>query len=261
MPYIEKITRAGMAVFVDRCQSPRYHAKGIKRGKRMEDTKLAQELVNARKTHRSIAVAIDASFHPGDYHFVLTYEYGRRPATPELAQQDLRNWLREIKKEAKKHGVVIKYVVGTEIGSRGGLHHHVIMNRISRDWICDLWEYGQVKFGKNLDQTGEWSKLASYIVKCKTQWKKNKCKGRGWSSSRNLNRPEPEVRIISNRQQYRENPRPWKGYYIDKEKTRQGVHELTGWPYLSYVMVEIPGRRVDEDVGTDIHRDRYHRKI
>lgn len=238
MPYIERITRAGVAIFVDRYHSPRYPGKPSERGKKIADTKQAQELVNVRKTYREVATMIDASFSPGDFHIVLTYEYGKRPATPELAQKDLREWMNELRKQAKKVGIVIKYVMGTEIGSHGGLHHHVIINKISRDWICDLWPHGQVRFGRSLDDTGEWSKLASYIVKCKIQWKKNGCKGRAWSSSRNLTRPEPEITIISNRQTYRKEPRPKKGYYIDKQKTRQGTHEVTGYPYLSYVMVK-----------------------
>lgn len=240
MPYLKKITRAGKSVFVDLCYSTRWHAPNTGRGERMKDTSLAQEIVNARKTERDVAVMLNASFFPGDFHIVLTYKYGSRPATPEQGRADLRKWLQSMRSLAKKAEIPFRYIAGTEVGSRGGIHHHVIVNRISRDWICDLWEHGQVHFGRNLDETGEWSKLAAYIVKCKTQWKKMKCRGRAWSSSRNLSRPEPEVEVISERGHYRENPRPWKGYYVDKEKTRRGIHEQTGWGYLSYIMVRYP---------------------
>lgn len=259
MAYVQRITKAGRAIFIDKYYTNRYKKKGYNRKEKMKDTKQAQEIINNRITERKVAVMLDASFVPGDYHFVLTYEYGKRPATPELAQQDLREYLREIKKQAKKNKIEIKYIAATEIGSKGGLHHHIIMNKVPRDLIFDAWTHGTVRFGRNLDDSGEWSKLAAYIIKCKAQWKKNKCKGRAWSSSRNLNRPEPEIEIIPQRQQFRTEPRPKNGYYIPEYSKRQGFHEKTGYQYLSYIMV--PTERREEDVGKNLHRDHYHRKI
>ena len=57
----------------------------------------------------------------------------------------------------------------------------------------------------------------------------------------NVNRPEPEYRIIKDRNQYYTEPKPLKGYYIDKDSVRVGVHseEFYGYGFLSYRMVRL----------------------
>ena len=50
MPYIEKTTKAGRTVLIERCYSSHIHPPGEKREKKEKKTSEAQEKVNLRKT-------------------------------------------------------------------------------------------------------------------------------------------------------------------------------------------------------------------
>ena len=62
--------------------------------------------------------------------------------------------------------------------------------------------------------------------------------------SKNLVRPEPEYRIISDREYFKKEPKAIKGYYVDKNSVSMGVHspEYYGYGYLRYTLVKITDR-------------------
>lgn len=65
------------------------------------------------------------------------------------------------------------------------------------------------------------------------------------STSRNLIRPEPEIKICSHwtmRRIIENEPKPKKGYYIDKESIVCGVNPYTGMSYFKYTEVRIRGK-------------------
>ena len=53
--------------------------------------------------------------------------------------------------------------------------------------------------------------------------------------------PEPEYRIIKNRNTYYCEPKPYKGYYIVKDSIEVGTHspEYYGYGFLRYRMVRL----------------------
>ena len=55
MPYIEKTTKAGRTVLIERCYSSHIHPPGEKREKKEKKTSEAQEKVNLRKTITTLA--------------------------------------------------------------------------------------------------------------------------------------------------------------------------------------------------------------
>lgn len=65
--------------------------------------------------------------------------------------------------------------------------------------------------------------------------------GKRWNCSRNLVRPEPEIRIISSREWFKAEARPIKGYYVDKDSVSKGVHspEYYGYGYFRYTLVKM----------------------
>lgn len=68
MPYVERITRAGRTIEVDRYYSERFHKKGIKRGDKVNPTKEAQKQVNRRKAERTLRLLLAENFQDGDLH-------------------------------------------------------------------------------------------------------------------------------------------------------------------------------------------------
>lgn len=62
-----------------------------------------------------------------------------------------------------------------------------------------------------------------------------------WNCSKNLVRPEPEIRVITDRQWFKAEPREIKGYYVDKDSVSKGVHspDYYGYGYFRYTLVKL----------------------
>lgn len=138
----------------------------------------------------------------------------------------------------------MKYLEVVEFGKKGGLHHHIIANAcegvVNRDYMSN-WLFGRVHFHL-LDDTGEYSQLASYILKQRKWWKAAGGKGKQYSPSRNMVRPETKKEVIRTSDGYYEKPRERKGYYVKKE-TEVFLTMEAGWPYMRYILVKNQKRR------------------
>ena len=78
MPYVERVTKAGNTIEIERYFTSRYKKKGISRGDKVKPTKEEQEKVNTRQAERKLRILINANYGYGDYHLVLTISAGRR---------------------------------------------------------------------------------------------------------------------------------------------------------------------------------------
>lgn len=242
MPYIEKVTRAGRTVLYERCYSSHIHPTGVKRAEKREKTKESQMRINQRKAAVEMTILMNANFQPGDYHVTLTYAQGERPEDIEGAKKDRRVFLDRLRRRMKKGKMNLKYILVTEVGKRGALHHHTVVNQIPTDWLREAWTKGRIDI-RPLDDTGQYSRLAEYFAKYVIQFRRMGGKGRAWTRSKNLYRPETVSRIIRDRGYFREEPRAKKGYWLDKRTVYAGISELTGWNFLRYILVENDGRR------------------
>lgn len=242
MPYIEKVTRAGRTVLYERSYSSHIHPPGATRQKKSEKTTESQLRVNQRKAAVEMTILMNANFRPGDYHVTLTYKREERPEDVQKAKEDRSAFLDRLRRRMNKEGKPFKYVLVTEVGKRGALHHHIVMNQVPTEWIRTAWKKGRIDV-RPLDDTGQYSRLAEYFAKYKIQFQRMGGEGRAWTRSTNLYRPETKKRIIRNRGYFREEPRVKKGYWLDKETVHAGVSELTGWNFLRYILVENDGRR------------------
>lgn len=105
--------------------------------------------------------------------------------------------------------------------------------------LYDLWPHGR-PHPTPLDGSGNYRRLAEYLVKetaaafreGDAPYKKR------WNQSKNLKEPTIRVEVVNARTWSRE-PRPRKGYALDKDSLRQGVHEITGYPYQYYTLVRL----------------------
>ena len=259
MPYVERVTKAGNTIEIERYFTSRYKKKGISRGDKVKPTKEEQEKVNTRQAERKLRILINANYGYGDYHLVLDYirRKGEPDRTPEQMRQDIDVFLRECRKEYRKAGLEFKYIHVMEIGKKGARHHHLVVNKIDTEILQRCWYkayegHNRVKVFP-LDDSGNYAELASYLIKYTGMHKKGTdgaLQGKRWNCSKNLVRPEPEYHIISDREYFKKEPKAIKGYYVDKNSVSMGVHspEYYGYGYLRYTLVKITDRGAEMQI-------------
>lgn len=237
MAYIRAMTKAGNTLIVEKYYSSRYNKKGIRRSVNSKETSEAQEKCNHRKAERKVTILLNANFRPGDWHLVLDYAPGNRPSTPEEARRNIRPFIEKTRRLYRKAGMEMKYIEVVEFGKRGGLHHHIIINSCAgaMDQIRGKWPHGRIHVNP-LDDTGEYSQLARYILKSRKYWKKAGGKKKQYSPSRNLYVPETKKTVIRTADGYYEKPRERNGYYVKKD-TEEHFTTKAGWPYMRYILV------------------------
>lgn len=162
---------------------------------------------------------------------------------PAEARQRVGPFIRKIRRLYRKAGAELKYVEACEFGEKGALHHHIILNHCSDVTTEDIrkkWSHGRIHFNL-MDDDGEYSRLAAYIVKNRKYWRKAGGTGKQHTRSRNLRVPETKKTIIRRSDGYYEKPRVKKGYYLAPETETHLVHE-GGYSYTRYILVEAEGR-------------------
>lgn len=237
--YIRKRFFCGWVIEVEECHNGRYGAPGMKRAKREKPTPEQIAKQNQWRKERDIRRLLETNFDEYDYWLTLTYRIGNRPPDMAQAKKQVQKFLRQMRDAYKIRGQPLKYIVVTEIGSRGGIHHHIVLNRTEGGdkLVTKYWPYGGANITL-LRGKGEYRKLADYIAK---QPGDNAVKEKWYSRSRNLQKPRVEKQVMRRRTFSREIRVP-KGYYLDKDSVFQGENRVTGHPYRYYSLVKINGR-------------------
>ena len=242
--YIHEETKAGKTVVIRNHYTSRYHKRGLERSENTNLTTKAQEKANERKDIHELTIRMNANFTEDDYHIILTYQKSDRPPTPDEAKRDRRNFLRRMKEAYKENGLELKYIALTGYGVRGAPHHHIVISgNLSPAKMARIWNQGRLH-STPMEDSGEYSKLAAYFASHRKNWKAHDGKGRMWTCSRNLIRPESKKWVVR-ADRYNKTPRPRKGFYVKKETVHEGITS-EGWPYLNYVLVSdprAPGRK------------------
>lgn len=253
MPYVERTTKAGKTIEVERYFTSRYKKPGIKRGDKVKPTTEQQKKINTRRAERDLRILMNANFGYGDYHLILDYirKRGEIPRSKEQMRKDIDIFLRKCREAYRMAGMLFKYIHVMEIGEKGARHHHLVVNHIDVMILQECWYKAYEGHTRPkvypLDDTGNYADLASYFIKYTDKHKKPEdgaLQGKRWNCSKNLVRPVPEIRIISDRQWFKTEPVAIKGYYIDKDSISKGVHspEYYGYGYLRYTLVELTGK-------------------
>lgn len=246
MPYIESVCKAGNTIEIERYYTARYGRRGQKRSQRRKPTSEEQRQINNRLAEKKLRRLINANFVPGDYHLVLSYDHpkGTEPRTPEEMKEDIRKFLRGMRKEYRFMETELKYIHVPEIGKKGARHHHLIINKVDAAIICRNWKHGFVHINP-LDSSRNYVKLASYLIKYanETVGTEQGITGKRWNASRNLIHPQPVVKQITSREWFRTSatvPHKYKGRYeVDKATIESGTisPEYGGYGYFRYTLV------------------------
>lgn len=241
-----------------------YGAKGEKRAARKRAS--PEEIRRQNQTNRVIRMRrlIKANFLPGDWWCCVKYPAGTgRSVQVEDVQKDISSFIGTVRGEYKKLGIPLKWVSRMEIGERGGIHFHILVNRLwetdkQTDVILEnAWEKilkkrlgrervkGLIDF-RPIYESGGYDSLAAYITKQPEEEeyeqlslfdKKEQRALLKTSSSRNLIRPEPERRKYRKRtlRDLMENgPKPTEGYYIDRDSIVCGKNPYSGLSFYKY---------------------------
>lgn len=242
-----------------------YGAKGEKREKREKPTPLQIEKQNQWNRVKRLRRTLQLNFYPGDYWITVKYKAGTRKEI-QAVKADVKKFLDGLRKKYKARGQPLMFVYRIEIGKRGGLHCHMVINRIPDGdlLIRDSWKVATNDAGaidyQTIDDSGGFNGLAEYICKKPdvehlgqiefTFREEDRKKILAISTSRNLKRPEP-IRKKYNHWTLRRiltgesDIKPTEGFYIDQDSIRKGVNRFTGLSYLYYTEVRIKQRSRD----------------
>lgn len=224
----------------------KYGAKGEKRNKKEKPTPEQIKKQNQTNKENRIRRLIKANFLPADLWMTLKYPKGTRKSLEEV-KGDMEKFLGKMRYRYKKQEQQFKFIYRIEIGKLGGLHIHILMNRIPDVdvMVSKCWIPGYVHFTP-IYEAGGYKELASYIAKPPPEEQEDTeefhetC---SYSSSRNLIRPEPERKYYSRRtvRDIVENgPEPSsKEFYIDKSTIEIGTNNFTGMSYIRYTECRI----------------------
>lgn len=238
--YIKKTFYTGKIIEIEKIFTFRYKGKKTTRGANTQTTNEKQAKVNERNAAKRLRRLINTNFNEDSYHVVLTYDPAKRAECPEEAKRDLANFWRRMKTACKKAGTVLKYICVSEYGAKS-MHHHCVLDCgldvkvIQACWVC-----GRIK-AFPLDDTGDYSKLAGYLIKqtCKTFRDPEKCvHKKRYCCSKNLVQPEMKVEVVK-ADSWREDPVVPKGWSLVKDSLDMGVSEETGYPYQYYALIKL----------------------
>jgi hypothetical protein len=252
MPYWKRTVYAGKCKEVKKYYS-RKHKPKEKRIKREEPTREAQENVNIRKQTEQLRWKLNCNFQEGDMFVTFSYKKEERPDTYEDLVKQKDKLIADLRKEYKKQERELKYVYVLETGSKGARHIHMVLESIEPKAIKRCWDRGRINI-RLLDGTGQYGKLAAYLVKEKGRKKKEKYGGKTYSTSRNLKQPIIKKELVWERDFFREDAKSQKGYYVDKRHDEEngGVRKgytATGYPYMEYILVQNGCRSWNIDDG------------
>lgn len=254
----------------------KYGAKGEHRAPKKKATPEQIRKQNQWKKEKRVLRKMRENFLPGDLWITLKFPKGTRMSGKKVMKIE-GVFFRKLRGKYKSRGVVMKYMYRIEIGERGGIHMHVLLNRLEgKPWTAEVvqecWEKltgGHINFTPVYEQ-GNFSDLADYLVKEPTEEIAGQLTLFGseedrkifskYGCSRNLKEPEKEEHTYKHRtiRKLVENgPTPAPGYYIDQDSIRYGVNPFTGMTYYYYTEIrlntEIRGKagicREKEDAG------------
>lgn len=236
--YYRTTVEAGATIEVTKSCTKRIGVKT--RGRRKKPTPEEVAKINQMNAERVLRLKINANFGEDDLFVTLTYPRDGRP-TPERAKKNIKKLLGNLRKKFKRLGAELKYINVTEYKNKS-IHHHLIINHIEgadvAKLVRQLWGFGRPKF-EFLDSSGQYRRLAAYLIKETSETFRENDGGhrQRYSCSRNLVMPKQRTEIIKRAARWLADPRPKKGYYIDRDTVYNGVDPFTGKPYQKYTMV------------------------
>lgn len=173
------------------------------RAGRNRPTCAAQQFYNEKLSWRELELMIAANFGHRDWFVTYTYDDEHLPADKQAAAECLKKHFRSLRDVRKRRGQELKYIYVTEgfhgrqedeyFGGDGvledkRLHHHVVLNCVSRDDLDELrslWKGGGYIKAEPVE-VKYYRAMAMYMTKEAREFGRAKVGERTWRGSRNL---------------------------------------------------------------------------
>lgn len=249
--YIQNRWKIKGEIEVENIFSGRY-GKRTPPSERRAPTQEEQEKINEQQCIRKLRRKIHANFDKDDLFETLTYKRDCRP-DPKGAAHELQLLLNRLRGIWKRTGTELRYIVVTEYKSKS-IHHHLIVNDLSDGTgakrIAQSWSRNGHANTKYLYEDGQYERLAEYLIKetSKTFRDPGNPSKLRYSCSRNLVTPVAKTRIMK-RDDWPEEPKVPKGYYLEKDSLVNGVNKL-GYRYQYYRLLKIGGQKPQHEGKT-----------
>lgn len=257
MHYLKVVCAIGNKLEIDKHYDLRYGAPGLPRKGREKKTPEEMAVQNLWRRKRLLRRLIELNFREDDWHVTLTCRPEDRP-TKEEAPKRIRKFRDKLREAYKKRGWILKYIITCEIGERGATHWHMIVNNehdqddSTARLIRKLWVWGRPYFVP-MDDSGEYSRLAEYIVKesSKRIEREETLEKLSYMCSRNLIRPVERTYKCRART-WKKDPRVPSGWQLVPGTLNNGLNKFNGLPYQHYT-IRKEKRKYDDSGG--LYRD------
>lgn len=170
--------------------------KQTNRKRKQQITAPSRQNLNDKNARRYFGQLVKSNFTENDIHLTLTYQKKHRPDNIEQAEKEVTNFLRRLKRKYQKAQAKFFYIFVTEFGTKGKVHHHVLLpSGIPREDIESTWtkkEKGKPAEAIGYANTrriqlinGTMEQLVSYLQKeaaGKKRWKSSNGLIRPWAT-------------------------------------------------------------------------------
>lgn len=198
---------------------------------------------NLRMAKAKLRMLIDNNFREDDYYLTLTFKI---ELPPEESKKAIQKFVRDLRKQYKKHEKELKYIYIAE--EKGRLHFHMLVNKeieLSTALMRKLWPYGftEIKYYRGAAEDA--ILMAEYFTKERNieNESKERIFKRTWVKSNNVQPPEVKVKILKATEWKREVNIP-NGYYLDKDSYWEGINNA-GYPFRFYRLIRIRGPMIE----------------
>lgn len=238
MPYILERCVAGKTIEYRKYYTHKIHPKSVKREKTQDETPERIKKANQRKAETTLRRLMNANFEDGDYLIKLDFHFETPSGSKEM-QKEMQTFIRRLKYRFDRNERPFKYIYVKEVGSKGGRHVHMLVNKCPIEWIRECWKAGGIHVDPLYSQ-GQYAQIASYFIKYaeKTEKTEGEIIGKRWYASRNLKKPKVTKKIVK-ADRYSDKVKHQKGYFLDKNSIEKGINIL-GYVYFSYTLIQIP---------------------
>lgn len=195
-----KIIRAGSLWMAVQYTAIRGENQSARREAKAQISTPVRESLNARMSWQKLMLVLAANFKGSDLVVTLTYRDDDLPATREIADKRLTNFIRALRTDRAGKGQPLVYARITEgYHSDGRLHHHLIINSTGEDYdvIRRLWQKNgdNIKFERfGRDGAERW---ARYLTKEPREKGRRHIGDRTWRTSRNVKRYQASSEWVS----------------------------------------------------------------
>lgn len=144
---------------------PVFKQRGTARAAREKVTGAAQQEVNRRNAVRRMERLVQCNFGRNAVFVTCTFD---SPVSEDEGARQLDLYLAKLRRAARKAGGELKYVAVTERAGTGRIHHHMVLEGVTRDTAEEKWTHGYCNAKRYQPRESQFVGLVRYMLKYKS---------------------------------------------------------------------------------------------